>query len=190
MPRGRRSPESVEGRVVQPVLPFATGSRLQWSVLWETENGKGIFRKDFGSDLSEAVRIYTMACKAGKPKATLYCPNSGFPPPEKFQKERWRCLNPEASVSKQKWVRVLVLMEAANNKGIFWCPYCREFRRFGLQTHYYVDGIWAPHPNKRGMLACPMCGISHRDFHVRNWNPRASGFYRNETRRKRGSRTT
>jgi hypothetical protein len=62
-------------------------------------------------------------------------------------------------------------MLAANRKGIYWCPYCREFRKFQLQHEYYYDGQRIPEPDKRGGLYCPMCGISHRDMHVRRFNP-------------------
>jgi hypothetical protein len=156
---------------------------LRWSVLWRT--GESIISHSCGNDLDEAIRVFTMAKKAGKTSATLRCDNAGLPPPEKYQRREWRIVNPDAPKKDQKNVRVLVLMERANNKGIFWCPYCREFRRFGRQLYYYVEGRFARHPNKRGMLACPMCGISHRDFHVRKWNPVAAMFFQRETRRKR-----
>lgn len=191
MPRRRSRPEEVGGRVVQPVLPFSTGGQIKWAVLWEIEKGKKgktvIIRKDC-DDLTEAVKLYNKVVAAGRSNPTLLSANVGFPPPVKFQRKEWRCLNPGEAKSKQKWVKVLVIMEKANYKGIFWCPYCREFRRFGGQKFYYVEGRFARHPNKRGMLACPMCGISHRDYHVRNWNPMAAEFYLRESRRRRGNR--
>lgn len=159
---------------------------LKWSVLWK--KGETIISHRCGNDLDEAIRVYHLVKKAEKPGATLRCDNAGLPPPEKFQRTEWRNIGGKTKKD-EKWVRVLVLMEKANNKGIFWCPYCREFRRFGRQLYYYVEGRFARHPNKRGMLACPMCGISHRDYHVRKWNPVAAEFYQRETRRRRGNRT-
>ena len=42
-------------------------------------------------------------------------------------------------------------------KNIYWCPYCREWRKFGLS----IDS---------GYVTCPLCSISIFDFHVRNEN--------------------
>lgn len=159
----------------------------KWSVLWEA--GDSILHHRCGNDLDEAIRVYNLAIKAGRHNVTLRCDNVGLPPPEKFQRMERRNIGGQTK-KEEKWVRVLVVMEAANKRGIFWCPYCRKFRRFGHQFNFYVEGRWARHPNKAGMMACPTCGISHRDFHVRKWNPHAAAFYARETRRKRGRRST
>lgn len=41
-------------------------------------------------------------------------------------------------------------------KYIYWCPYCREYRKFKT--------------NKDGYRGCKVCGISDGEFHVRKYN--------------------
>lgn len=150
----------------------SVGERMRWAVLWYVPKTDTIVRKDCEQDLNAAIRLYELAKKAGKDKPTLLCANFGFPPPEKWQ--------PHYIYVKRKKKRVPVFkipMEKANGVGIFWCPYCREFRRFQRQLSFYFDGRMVRDPERKGGLYCPMCGTSHRDFHVRRWNPTASRLY-------------
>lgn len=49
--------------------------------------------------------------------------------------------------------------EPPNSKkvpGRLWCPYCREWRKFG--------------ENQIGYTVCEVCGISNRDYYIRRYN--------------------
>lgn len=133
-------------------------------MLWIAK-GK-VVRKDFGSDLSEALRIYVLACKAEKSGATLRCKNMGFPPPEEYQRE-WTGW---AVGSKgQRVEQYSEPLRDLNIQGIWWCPYCMKLRRFTKVKSFKVDGIRVPIPG----MVCPMCRVSHRDSNVMKWNPLA-----------------
>lgn len=70
-------------------------------------------------------------------------------------------------------------MKLYNQKGVWWCPYCTELRKFKYRKQYTVEGITMPDPG----MYCPLCGISHRDHHVRKHNPAAQMMeYRNTKR--------
>jgi hypothetical protein len=188
MPRASRTlaPQlgSAIERVVQPVVKSPSGQTMSWSVLWYVADKDRIMRHRCGSNLSEAIRVYNIVLRAGKDRATLRCDNTGFPPPEGYQKtrrENW------GTRREPNWVLVLYVMEAANREGFYWCPYCREFRKFQLQRGFLYDGRWVEEPDKRGGMYCPMCGISHRDFHVRRWNPMASRHYMTGRTKRRGA---
>jgi hypothetical protein len=155
---------------------------MNWSVMWLVPQNGGPHRINevwFDNDLREALRIYVKALNAGKPMATLRCANVGFPPPEKFQEYDLVKMRIKGET---QWVKVLARMLKANRKGIWWCPYCREFRRFQTQGGAFFEGVFTE--DQAGMY-CPMCGISHRDFHVRKWNPRAHDQYTLEKRTRR-----
>ncbi len=47
--------------------------------------------------------------------------------------------------------------ELVLEKGLFWCPYCRQ-KVFFVKDRYL------------GIKRCPLCGISENDFHVKKEN--------------------
>lgn len=163
----------------------SVGARMNWSVLWYAPKKDKIIRHRCGSDLNEALRVYGLAKEGGKSRVTLYCANVGFPPPEKFQPHYVQIVVKRLVKGRMRRVRETKYrepMNKANRAGIYWCPYCREFRRFQKQDGFFYDGQWVPDPDSRGGLYCPMCGVSHRDMHVRRWNPIADRHYLTSTR--------
>lgn len=159
----------------------ATGASLKWAVHWvvSREGHPRIIEIWCDNDLTKALRIYEKAKVAKKKLVTLRCANSGFPPPEKYQEIR---LMPYKRKQQTIYRRELIVMKQANKKGIWWCPYCREFRKFQRQDAFWLDGIAVPSENGR---YCPICGTSHRDFHVRKWNPDAQRHYLSTLKRSR-----
>jgi hypothetical protein len=151
--------------------------------MWYVPEKDTIIEHWCGTDLNEALRVWHIAKKAGKDQLTLRSANMGHPPPERFCKIEMVWVG---SKREGRWVKTWPVLEKINDKGLFWCPYCREFRKFQRQKWYYIDGKMRRDPRKQGALHCPMCSISHRDFHVRNWNPRAQALYKTEGR-SRGS---
>lgn len=162
--------------------PNATGANIKWSVLWIKPKGDGdyrIIRKEFGNDLGAALDLYQRVVRAGKRLPTLRSNNVGFPPPERYRPydarvrdKRWKKGKRQPGITKFKWV-VRVPMRTLNRKGTWWCPYCREMRRFQQQGGFYIDGVIVPSEG----YYCPLCGVSHRDIHVRRWNPLAQRIY-------------
>lgn len=132
---------------------------------------KKVFRKDFGDDLASATDLYLRAHDAGKPAATLACVNMGFPPPKHLRehtiKKRGRSKRTRKIVTVE--VNIQPLKEL-NLQGKLWCPYCRTLRPFILRKTYKLHGMPVHDPR----YVCPICGISHRDHHVRYWNPHAA----------------
>lgn len=176
------------------VVTNALPDHLRWSVLWVVPGKKTyrVVRKECENDLAEAIRIYTKVVEAGKKFPTLRCNNAGFPPPERFQPyvakvkdKRWIKGKRQRGITKYKFVTRIPLKKL-NNKGIYWCPYCREMRRFRQQTGFVYEGIYVGSPG----IYCPICGTSYRDFYVRRWNPICHRIWANETstRSRRGSR--
>lgn len=140
------------------------------------EGDYSIIRKDFGTDLDGAVDLYTRAKAAGKRVVTLLSCNVGHPPPEHLLPYT-RLVKKKVKTRrgiKRKMVRVKFdPMRARNRKGIFWCPYCRTLRKYQQQAGFWFEGKYVGEPG----LYCPLCGISHKDFHVRKWNPIAYRIY-------------
>lgn len=132
--------------------------------MWvKREKGKNrIIAIDFEDDLVGAMELFEKARKGKKPLATLRCKNVGFPPPEKYYDR----------------------MVAYNHKGVWWCPYCMQLRRFeGRHWSSVDDMVFA---TDEVAYCCPMCDISHRDHHVIKYNPIARRL-RDGNKRKRGS---
>lgn len=159
-------------RDVTNVEVWATGQNIHWEVRWVTvkDGDYTIHVKDCGHDLTMAVSIYTRVKQAGRKFTTLRSCNVGFAPPEKYH-PYW-VTKKKKEVVKGRTIRVphhvrKLPMKPLNNRGIFWCPYCREMRRFQEQGGFYIDGITVP---EKGMY-CPICGVRETDFHVRKWNP-------------------
>lgn len=190
------------------------GDRTRWSVLWLVKkNGRlTIIEKTFENDLSSAMELYLKVKMAGKHKATLRSMNVGFPPPEEYRPrfEKNRIPTGRTKIVKRGGKRYrkklyrtveteVIPMEELNLKGTWWCPYCREMRKFqhwdGVKTDgSFFQSVKTSRPmfiNHPGMY-CPMCGINQNDSHVRRWNPQAAllEFRINTTRRTRGRKTT
>lgn len=182
--------------------------RAKWEVLW-IKNRK-IQKHDCGSDLGEALRVYMLVKLAERPGATLRCKNMGFPPPEEYLprhvrvKQKVELPRPKIVTRKGKRYRkthevvikegLYTPMKKRNAEGIWWCPYCREFRRFVKKNNVSVPvvqgGKQSIHFTEPGMY-CPLCGISHRDQNVRKWNPIAPRIYAEmETSRTRAPART
>lgn len=161
------------------------GARMRWSVLWYLPDEDRIRLHRCGTDLTEALRVFELLKRAKRSMVTLRCDNVGFPPPKKFQphsvyvvkEETYKTPKGKKKKREVREVQHRVPMDAANRKGIFWCPYCREFRKFARQNGFTYEGRFIPDPDRRGGLYCPMCGVSHRDNHVRRWNPIADRHY-------------
>jgi hypothetical protein len=171
MSRRKIGPSSPRGSAAVRAVPNAIGDNLRWSVHWRKDNGR-LQEVDFGNDLTRAALRYVKAKRAKKPFATLRCRNSGFPPPEKYQPHYvWKPVKKKVKrkgkvVTKTVRERVLKTpMVTLNRKGIIWCPYCREMRKVSYAGQDYPA------------LECHICGTTHRDFHMRRWNPLANRLY-------------
>lgn len=186
--------------------------RTRWSVMWVVKK-KGklyIIEKTFENDLSSAMELYDKAKRAGKRMVTLRSMNVGFPPPERLRPRyeqrkvdtgKTKLVKKGGKTRRKRIVRTVevevVPMSELNLKGVWWCPYCRELRRFehwdGVKTDgSFFKGIRDSKPTfmlHPGMY-CPMCGINQNDSHVRRWNPQAAllEFRINTSKRRRGGR--
>jgi hypothetical protein len=163
----------------------ALGAHIHWEVLWvvRTPDGHRIVQHDCQNDLGAALKIYNRVL--GKRRmVTLRSCNVGFPPPEQYQPGYILKRNMERKKkSEPKFIEKYVQpMKGINRKGILWCPYCREMRKFQKQGGFFVIGVFVP--DEKG-LYCPICGTSHRDYHVRKWNPVAERLYIQSTRTRR-----
>lgn len=166
-----------------------TAEHARWQVLWVVkQKGKPprIVEVDFENDLLSAQALWLKAKQAGKPMTTLRCCNVAFPPPEKYRQHyekhreptgRYKVVTRAGKRYKKPLYRtseVLVTpLEGLNRRGIWWCPYCREFRKFqhwdGYTSEPMYVGSFIPDPGEY----CPMCGVNQRDWYVKKWNPQA-----------------
>lgn len=156
---------------------YATGQNIHWEVRWvKTKDGDyEIVVHDCGNDLNKAIQVYGRV-KGKRKMVTLRSANVGFPPPEKYQPYYLTRYKKEKIGRKMVRVPVHVRkvpMKPLNNKGIYWCPYCREMRRFQEQGGFVILGIIVP---EKGMY-CPICGVRETDYHVRKWNPLMEKLY-------------
>lgn len=158
----------------------------RWRVSWIVRK-KGklvVVEKEFGDDLTSALRLYMKAKNAEKPFATLICKNVGWPPPVALRPyDRWEVVKRDGKKYKRKVHEVP--LDIRNGEGVFWCPYCRELRTFRRYAEF--------RGSKHVVLKCPICGISHRDHHVRKWNPLAARMpdhIERQTRRSNGRQRT
>jgi hypothetical protein len=126
-----------------------SGELTNWAVMWVavTDDGPTVIEKWCGTDFSEAQRIFALAVRAEKRHATLRCANVSFPPPKKYRSK----------------------MNEVNLRGVFWCPYCIQMRRFQKQDGFMHDDIFIP----RESYYCPVCGISCHNGSERRYNPKA-----------------
>lgn len=159
---------------------FITGATARWEVIWWSRKGKRFIVKDFQTDLHGALSLYTRVKAARAPFATLRCCNVGFPPPVAYRPHTKTFVKKEKvkrkgkiRIRRIKVQREITPMDEVNLRGIWWCPYCREMRRFRMQEGaMYRDGKYEYFIRGKGMY-CPVCEISHIDSHVRRWNPEA-----------------
>lgn len=142
-------------------------ARARWEVLW-VKDGR-VVRKPVGHDLAEGLRIYTLATTAGRRAVTLRCTNMQFPPPDKYADREDVVVERNGKRYRGKRLieprQYLVRMGELNVRGVWWCGYCMQMRRFVKRSGFYVDGVW----NADEHLACPICGASHRI--VGRYNP-------------------
>lgn len=177
-------------RGVEAISPNHMPPKLNWSVLWLKDN-KTVVEVWCEDDLIEARRIYDKAQRAGKKMVTMRCANYPFPPPKKYTEKEITVTREVIRRGRKKKVKVrktVNLMGQINRqKGLWWCPFCCEFRKFRHQLGFRMreTGIYVP---QEGMY-CPMCAISHKHGAVQKYNPEALKFeFRFRKRRKRGRR--
>lgn len=155
---------------------WLTGANARWEVIWWSRKGKRFIVKEFGDDLASAEDLYLRVRSLGAPFVTLRCCNVGFPPPEKYRPYIKKMVRKERVRRKIKRTIVeieVIPMIEVNLKGVWWCPYCRQMRKFrrldGMTYEdqsgsYYLKGV---------VYSCPVCRITHTNHHVRKWNPQA-----------------
>lgn len=149
----------------------------RWEVIWLGK--RGLVRKEFEHDFSDALRTYALLKSNGKKLVTLRCMNVGFPPPSHIthhEEVSWQIVTRRGKRLRRKTVTVVNLMGQHNEKGVWWCPYCIQLRPFKLKQDW----------TGRKHMVCPVCGINERNFHVRQHNPKA--IVVEYSRRRRGSR--
>lgn len=140
----------------------------RWSVCWvKAKNGRpAVVERDFEDDLSGALAFFEKQKTKGKLLVTLRSKNVGWPPPVKYRPhDAWRIVTVEhkGKLVKAKQRIHVTPMQALNEHGITWCPYCMQLRKFRKYSEY--EG------SAKLVYKCPICGIPHRDHHVRKWNP-------------------
>jgi hypothetical protein len=146
--------------------------RARWQVLW-VKDGR-VVRHDFEHDLAEAIRVHSLAMRAGRKAVTLRCCNMAFPPPDKYADREPVVVTHPTNGKRYKGQKIIEpkqyirRMGQLNAKGIWWCPYCMQMRRFVKRTAVMVGGVRV----EGDFMACPMCGISHRM--VTKYNPIAT----------------
>lgn len=179
------------------------GAHARWAVLWvvekpkkvklkkggyRVENRPVVIEKDFEQDLNAAIELYVKVKEAGRENPTLLSRNVAFPPEERFLPYTKQVKRKDGRKTKIVTIR-LEPMKIVNKRGLTWCPYCREFRKFQLQDGFRVDGIYVADKGWH----CPMCQVSHRNHHVRKYNPQmVQEYYRLEMQptRSRSVRST
>lgn len=172
------------------------GDNSRWEVIWWSKKKKAFTVKTFGNDLAGAEALYARVCTLRAPFATLRCCNVGFPPPEQYRPRMERQPTGRTRIVKRKGKRYrktlyheveVVPMKELNLKGIWWCPYCRQMRKFRRQDGmtytqgghtYRLDGE---------IYVDPVCGTTHRNHHVRKWNPSAQLMQYRQSKRRRGN---
>lgn len=153
-------------------MDLLTGERSRWSVIWYVPQRKAFKETEFGCDLAGALDLYTRALAAQKPHCTLRSQNVGFAPPERLRPHTRTKVVVRTIKGRRRRVKedyTVEPMRALNTKGVWWCPYCMKLRRVQKQDGVLVEGIYVA---AEGWY-CPVCGTSHRDGHVRKWNPQA-----------------
>lgn len=155
-----------------------------WEVLYVY---KGRLKtKEFGDDLADALAAYSKlsspkGAEAGASHVTLRCRNLGFDPPMELRPYWQEVTNRKGKVIDEE---LIVPMAELNLSGRWWCPYCMRLRKFKKKNSYKVNNITI----KEAHMACPACGISHKDWHVRRHNPIAKKIFENPPRATRSDK--
>lgn len=139
--------------------------RSKWSVMWKGKNGY-MAEKRFEEDFGAALEFYVKVLGADKKWVTLRCCNAGFAPPRSITEHEqvsYQVVTRKGKRYKKKVIEYINLMEQHNAEGTWWCPFCIQLRRF------YKD----PDEPFRVVMRCPVCEVSHQDFHVKAYNPKA-----------------
>lgn len=178
--------------------------RTRWEVLWVNPRTKRIERKPFGHDHSGAVKLYARVKAAGRTGVTLRACNVGFPPPDKYADREEVIVTVKGKRMKGKRIIqppvYVTRMGELNLRGIWWCPYCCELRRFVFKKgtraveskgkYHNQTVVWKMPASSEARMACPMCGVDHADWHVKRYNPSAQMMeYRERTVQNPASQT-
>jgi hypothetical protein len=172
--------------------------RARWEVLWIA--GGTLKRKGFGSDFASALQFYTIATRrdAGateypaidtSARVTLRCCNMGHPPAERYRPQTVKVARKGARTVKLKadqkapkgWQEgtvILTPMKKLNAEGKWWCAYCLRILPFQLKKGFHYEGRWIDNRH----MACPLCGVTHRDHHIKKWNPVAQRIFAGEAK--------
>lgn len=153
----------------------------RWEVRWIGTKKKVIVHKIFAEDFGGALELFGKLKSAGRKGVTLRCMNVGFPPPKRITEHevvKWEVVRKRGKRYKRKVVTHVDMLHDMNARGIWWCPYCIQLRRFkDMSTAGQI------------LFECPVCEISNYNWHVKRWNPMAKTVeYRTTTRRSRGNR--
>lgn len=136
--------------------------QLRWSVFWYSRKKKKYVRKRFGDDFYAALKFYELRRETNY-NATLHVDNHSFPPPSRitaYERVDWKVVVRNGRRYKKKVVTTVNLMNEYNTKGIWWCGYCIQLRRF-----VQIDTDKGPE------MYCPVCIASHRIN--KRYNPKA-----------------
>lgn len=152
----------------------------RWEVRWRGKNGN-IVAKPFDDDFGKAIETYAKLQAAGKQLVTLRSCNVGFAPPDRIthhERTTYKAVMRGGKKYKKKVTEIIDLMPALNRKGVWWCPYCIQLRRFDQDRAYRAEVV----------MKCPVCEITNYNWHVKRWNPVAKTIEFRATRRKRGTK--
>jgi hypothetical protein len=133
---------------------------LSWSVFWYSKKKDKWVRKRFKDDFNAALKFYSTHSYPG---ITLHVDNHSFSPPVRITEHsevQWEIIRRNGKRYKKKVIRLVNLMDDYNRKGIWWCGYCIQLRRFIL-----IESDKGPE------MYCPVCTASHRIN--RQYNPQA-----------------
>ena len=151
----------------------------RWEVRWVGKKG-GIVHKVYDEDFGGALEHYTKLKAAGRKGVTLRSMNVGFPPPKRLTnavREKWVVVTKRGKRYKKRVEYEVNLMSDLNAKGIYWCAYCIQLRRF-------IDKS----SRNQILFECPVCDISNYNWHIKRWNPAAKTVEFRNQRSKRGVR--
>lgn len=158
--------------------PLVTGANARWEVIWWSRKHKRFIVKSFDNDHASALELFVKVKTAKKPFATLRSCNVAFPPPEKYRPfVKQQVLRETVRIGRKTKVRRRIVetdvmpMQEVNLKGIWWCPYCSQMRKFTKQDGSMFEHNGNEYFVERGAYYCPVCQISHGNHHVRKWNP-------------------
>ena len=148
----------------------------RWSVFWYSTKKKKWVRKRFAEDVAGAIKFFK---ERDYPGITLHSDNRAYPPPKRITEHEYhdyRVVLRKGKHYKKKVLKVKNLMGEYNLKGIWWCPYCIQLRRFKLVQS-----------EEGAEMYCPVCTASHRICRV--YNPQAAVIDGRRTPRRTSARS-